>query len=154
VKWEKGTRADGLDSKAVQVADREHWPEMEALILIVCETEKDTPSTEGMQNSVATSPLLAYRAEHVRHMCSLRVYIYDQPTNQPPPPPPDVMCPLDCSSAHATNREGYSRQEFRSLWTNYDAGIQPVPRHLSGLLSTHFLHERNVQSDYQGRAQI
>jgi diphosphomevalonate decarboxylase len=67
VKWEKGTRADGLDSKAVQVADREHWPEMEALILIVCDTEKDTPSTEGMQNSVATSPLLAYRAEHVGH---------------------------------------------------------------------------------------
>ncbi len=70
VKWEKGTRADGLDSKAVQVAGREHWPEMEAFILIVCETEKDTPSTEGMQNSVATSPFLAYRAEHVRHMCS------------------------------------------------------------------------------------
>jgi len=65
VKWEKGVQADGLDSKAVQVADRDHWPEMEALILIVCESEKDTPSTQGMQNSVATSPLLKHRAEQI-----------------------------------------------------------------------------------------
>lgn len=65
VAWEMGTRADGLDSIAVQVAPREHWPEMQALILVVSDAKKGTPSTAGMQRTVATSALLAHRIANV-----------------------------------------------------------------------------------------
>ncbi|KAL8286922.1 hypothetical protein RQP46_003928 [Phenoliferia psychrophenolica] len=65
VAWEMGTRADGLDSVAVSVAPREHWPEMQALILVVSDAKKGTPSTAGMQRTVATSALLAHRIAHV-----------------------------------------------------------------------------------------
>jgi diphosphomevalonate decarboxylase len=30
VKWQKGVKADGSDSIAIQVADENHWPEMRA----------------------------------------------------------------------------------------------------------------------------
>ncbi|KAI5286087.1 diphosphomevalonate decarboxylase [Ascosphaera atra] len=38
---------------------------MRALILVVSDAKKDTPSTEGMQSTVATSPLFATRAKTV-----------------------------------------------------------------------------------------
>ena len=65
VAWEMGSRADGLDSVAVQVQPREHWPRMQALILVVSDAKKGTPSTAGMQRTVATSALLAHRIAHV-----------------------------------------------------------------------------------------
>lgn len=33
VKWEMGTKTDGSDSRAVQVAPESHWPSLQALIL-------------------------------------------------------------------------------------------------------------------------
>ena len=63
VRWDKGTRADGKDSFALQIADENHWPEMRTLIMVVSDAKKDTSSTAGMVNSVLTSPLLRYRAE-------------------------------------------------------------------------------------------
>lgn len=62
VKWVKGEQKDGSDSVAVQVAPESHWPDMRVLILVVNAGKKETSSTEGMQESVITSPLLAYRA--------------------------------------------------------------------------------------------
>ena len=61
VKWEMGTNVDGSDSRAVQVADETHWPEIEALILVVSDQKKETGSTRGMDNSVRTSTLLDVR---------------------------------------------------------------------------------------------
>lgn len=65
VAWEMGTKADGLDSRAVEVAPVEHWPEMRALILVVSAEKKDVSSTAGMQVTVATSPLFAARVNDV-----------------------------------------------------------------------------------------
>ncbi|OQS05903.1 diphosphomevalonate decarboxylase, partial [Thraustotheca clavata] len=65
VRWEKGTKADGSDSLAVQVADHEHWPELEAIICVVNDKEKDTSSTSGMMTSKDTSELLGFRAREV-----------------------------------------------------------------------------------------
>lgn len=65
VKWQKGVKADGSDSIAIQVADEKHWPEMRALILVVSDKEKDTSSTSGMSTSKKTSPLLTFRAQSV-----------------------------------------------------------------------------------------
>lgn len=65
VKWVKGSKADATDSMAVCVADKAHWPELRAVILVINAGKKDTPSTEGMQTSVETSPLLAFRAASV-----------------------------------------------------------------------------------------
>lgn len=62
VAWNKGSPPDWLDSKASQVASETHWPEMQALILVVSDSKKETSSTSGMSTSVATSDLLSHRA--------------------------------------------------------------------------------------------
>jgi len=64
VAWKMGgEKEDCSDSFAEQIADENHWPEIRALILVVSDQKKDTSSTSGMSNSVATSELLRYRAE-------------------------------------------------------------------------------------------
>ncbi|GAA5915977.1 hypothetical protein JCM8208_002817 [Rhodotorula glutinis] len=65
VAWEQGERADGADSVAVEVAPASHWPDLHALILVVSDKKKGTPSTAGMQRTVATSALLQHRIQHV-----------------------------------------------------------------------------------------
>lgn len=61
VAWEMGSLPTGEDSYAVQVAPREHWPEIHALICVVSDDKKGTSSTSGMQRTVETSPLLQHR---------------------------------------------------------------------------------------------
>jgi diphosphomevalonate decarboxylase len=65
VAWEMGQREDGLDSKAVQIAPVEHWPQIKAAILVVSAEKKDTSSTSGMQVTVKTSPLFKERIENI-----------------------------------------------------------------------------------------
>lgn len=65
VAWDMGTRDDGHDSVAVEVAPASHWPDLHALILVVSDKKKGTPSTAGMQRTVATSDLLKHRIDHV-----------------------------------------------------------------------------------------
>lgn len=65
VAWEMGHREDGTDSVAVEVAPASHWPELHALILVVSDKKKGTPSTAGMQRTVATSDLLHHRIDKV-----------------------------------------------------------------------------------------
>eukprot|EP00002_Diphylleia_rotans_P036768 TRINITY_DN8151_c0_g1_i1.p1 TRINITY_DN8151_c0_g1~~TRINITY_DN8151_c0_g1_i1.p1 ORF type:complete len:404 (-),score=77.96 TRINITY_DN8151_c0_g1_i1:242-1453(-) len=65
VKWVKGETEEGLDSKAVQVVDENHWPEIVILILVVSSHKKDTSSTTGMETTVLTSPLIMHRANEV-----------------------------------------------------------------------------------------
>lgn len=60
-----GTKADGTDSFAVEVAPREHWPDLHALICVVSDTKKGTSSTAGMQRTVETSALLQHRIKEV-----------------------------------------------------------------------------------------
>lgn len=50
---------------AVEVAPKEHWSELQALICVVSDAKKGTPSTAGMQRTVATSPLLQHRIREV-----------------------------------------------------------------------------------------
>ena len=63
--WDAGALDDGSDSCAREVAPKEHWPEMRALILVVSDAKKDVSSTAGMQQTVATSLLFATRARDV-----------------------------------------------------------------------------------------
>ncbi|RDB16890.1 Diphosphomevalonate decarboxylase [Hypsizygus marmoreus] len=65
VAWEQGTKPDGSDSLAVQVAPQSHWPDIHALICVVSDDKKGTSSTSGMQRTVETSPLLQHRIKHV-----------------------------------------------------------------------------------------
>lgn len=65
VAWRAGEREDGTDSLAQEVAPREHWPEMHALICVVSDAKKGTSSTSGMQRTVETSPLLQHRIREV-----------------------------------------------------------------------------------------
>lgn len=61
VAWQMGEKTDGSDSMAVQIADKKHWPDMKAAILVVSAEKKDTPSTAGMQQTVKTSLLFQER---------------------------------------------------------------------------------------------
>jgi len=61
VAWEAGTKADGSDSYAVQVAEEAHWPEIVILVLVVSAHRKPIGSTDAMQISVQTSDLLKAR---------------------------------------------------------------------------------------------
>ncbi|KAI0464791.1 diphosphomevalonate decarboxylase [Komagataella kurtzmanii] len=65
VAWEMGKKLDGSDSKAVQIAPPEHWPNMKAAICIVSDLKKDVSSTSGMQTTVQTSELFQYRVNQV-----------------------------------------------------------------------------------------
>ncbi|KAJ1663845.1 diphosphomevalonate decarboxylase [Coemansia sp. RSA 1813] len=65
VAWRAGVAADGNDSFADQIADHKHWPELQALILVVSETKKTVPSTAGMQTTVETSELFGERVRSV-----------------------------------------------------------------------------------------
>ncbi|CAL1277851.1 unnamed protein product [Larinioides sclopetarius] len=65
VQWVAGIQADGSDSVAQQIASKEHWPEMRALILVVNAGKKEIGSTIGMQQSVLTSSLLPYRVSNI-----------------------------------------------------------------------------------------
>jgi diphosphomevalonate decarboxylase len=56
-----GVLDDGSDSVAVQVASEDHWPDMEALVLVVSDHKKDVGSTVGMQQTVNTSELFQQR---------------------------------------------------------------------------------------------
>lgn len=70
VAWQMGSRDDGLDSKAVEVAPASHWPEMRALVLVASAAKKGVSSTSGMQQTVATSDLFKERITNVvpKHM--------------------------------------------------------------------------------------
>lgn len=63
--WDKGERDDGVDSVARVVAPRSHWPEMNALILVVSADKKGISSTTGMQATVKTSQLFQLRAREI-----------------------------------------------------------------------------------------
>ncbi|KZT71761.1 Diphosphomevalonate decarboxylase [Daedalea quercina L-15889] len=65
VAWEMGSKPDGSDSLAVEVAPREHWPDIHALICVVSDDKKGTSSTSGMQRTVETSTLLQHRIKYV-----------------------------------------------------------------------------------------
>ena len=66
VAWRAGgTKDDWSDSIAEQVVDESHWDEVRAVILVVSDAKKETSSTAGMSNSVATSELLGFRAKEV-----------------------------------------------------------------------------------------
>lgn len=65
VEWEMGSSKDGSDSRAIQVAGKSHWPDMEALICVVSDRKKGTSSTSGMDATVETSQLLKYRIDRM-----------------------------------------------------------------------------------------
>ena len=61
VAWEMGSKPDGSDSVAVEIAPASHWPEMRAVVLVASAEKKDVSSTAGMQQTVASSTLFAER---------------------------------------------------------------------------------------------
>lgn len=56
VEWKKGTKEDGLDSFAEQIAPSEHWKDFRMIVGITSITEKKVRSRAGMAQTVKTSP--------------------------------------------------------------------------------------------------
>lgn len=65
VAWRMGSKEDGSDSLAEQVATASQWPEMRALILVASAAKKAVGSTSGMQQTVATSGLFKQRVAEI-----------------------------------------------------------------------------------------
>lgn len=80
VAWRSGTKDDGSDSLAEEVAPVSHWPEMRALILVVSADKKGVPSTAGMQTTVATSTLAPARFKDIvpARMAEIEKAIHDK----------------------------------------------------------------------------
>ncbi|HZY69614.1 MAG TPA: diphosphomevalonate decarboxylase [Thermoplasmata archaeon] len=66
VVWDKGQRADGLDSVARPLFGPTHWPELVDLVVVIRGApDKPIRSADAMQRSVATSPRFAGRQRAV-----------------------------------------------------------------------------------------
>lgn len=55
VEWQRGSRTDGADSIAAPI--RTDWQDLRIALLAIDTREKKTPSRDGMNHTVATSPL-------------------------------------------------------------------------------------------------
>lgn len=56
VEWLPGKKADGSDSYARQIVNKDHWPEFRMIATIVAETKKKIGSRAGMAQTVETCP--------------------------------------------------------------------------------------------------
>lgn len=54
-RWDAGNRADGRDSRARPLFDREHW-DLRVVVALVSSRRKSASSTDGMGHTKATSP--------------------------------------------------------------------------------------------------
>lgn len=63
VHWQKGHDHDS--SKAVQIADRNHWPQMRAIICVINDETKDVSSSVGMLRTSTTSSFVEHRCKVV-----------------------------------------------------------------------------------------
>ncbi|RKH04515.1 diphosphomevalonate decarboxylase [Corallococcus carmarthensis] len=54
--WQRGERADGEDSYAIQRFDAGHWADLRMVVAILDRGEKEVKSRDGMKNTVETSP--------------------------------------------------------------------------------------------------
>ena len=61
VEWKKGTRSDGRDSYAVQVADKDYWPELVDVIFLISKGAKKVSTNAGHERTVETSALYKAR---------------------------------------------------------------------------------------------
>ncbi|MDP3742539.1 MAG: diphosphomevalonate decarboxylase [Candidatus Micrarchaeota archaeon] len=64
VEWQKGEKADGSDSHAIQLANHQHWPQMRLVSAVVNAGKKKLSSRAGMKQTIATSALYRARLEH------------------------------------------------------------------------------------------
>jgi len=55
--WHRGNNNDGSDSYAEQLFDRDHWPELRLIVVVLDAKQKSISSRDCMQKTVATSPL-------------------------------------------------------------------------------------------------
>lgn len=67
VLWDQGTLPDGSDSIARSIFPVDHWPDLRCLVFVLSSTPKETPSTNGMQQTVETSELYASRLRSIPH---------------------------------------------------------------------------------------
>ncbi|XP_075557001.1 mevalonate diphosphate decarboxylase isoform X6 [Dermacentor variabilis] len=65
VAWVKGSKPDGSDSVAKQIASSDHWPQMRVIILVASDAKKDTSSSHGMARTMETSALIQERASNI-----------------------------------------------------------------------------------------
>lgn len=64
--WQQGSKADGSDSYAVQIAPKDHW-DIRMAAVVLSAKEKDVSSREGMKRTVESSPFFKGWVDSIPH---------------------------------------------------------------------------------------
>ena len=67
-------------SRAIQLFDELHWPDLCCLICIADDKRKDMPSTDGMKTTVETSPFIQLREKEVvpKHIREIKIALEEK----------------------------------------------------------------------------
>lgn len=115
VEWEKHSEKYNT-SIAVQLADENHWTDINLLLLTVSDKRKDTSSTDGMKISKETSEFLNYRVNNIlpKRLEQMRKAIADKNF--------DSLCELtikDSNSFHAVCRDTFPTIIYMNDTSNF-----------------------------------
>ncbi|MBN8227169.1 diphosphomevalonate decarboxylase [Corallococcus macrosporus] len=139
--WQRGERADGEDSYAVQHFDAGHWADLRMVVAIVDRGEKEVKSRDGMKNTVETSPyypawvkdaeaevprareLIAKRdLEALGELCERNAWRMHATSLAADPP----LCYLSAATLGLIQHLREQRKKGVPVWFTLDAGPNPV----------------------------
>ncbi|RKH74269.1 diphosphomevalonate decarboxylase [Corallococcus aberystwythensis] len=139
--WQRGERADGEDSYAVQRFDAGHWADLRMVVAILDRGEKEVKSRDGMKGTVETSPyypawvkdaeaevprareLIAKRdLEALGELCERNAWRMHATSLAADPP----LCYLNASTLGLIQHLREQRKKGVPVWFTLDAGPNPV----------------------------
>ncbi|NOK08706.1 diphosphomevalonate decarboxylase [Corallococcus exercitus] len=139
--WQRGERADGEDSYALQRFDAGHWADLRMVVAILDRGEKEVKSRDGMKNTVETSPyypawvkdaeaevprareLIAKKdLEALGELCERNAWRMHSTSLAADPP----LCYLNSSTLGLIQHLREQRKKGVPVWFTLDAGPNPV----------------------------
>ncbi|RKG81416.1 diphosphomevalonate decarboxylase [Corallococcus exercitus] len=139
--WQRGERADGEDSYAVQRFDAGHWADLRMVVAIVDRGEKEVKSRDGMKSTVETSPyypawvkdaeaevprareLIAKKdLEALGELCERNAWRMHSTSLAADPP----LCYLSSATLGLIQHLREQRKKGVPVWFTLDAGPNPV----------------------------
>ncbi|GMU00078.1 diphosphomevalonate decarboxylase [Corallococcus caeni] len=139
--WQRGERADGEDSYALQRFDAGHWADLRMVVAILDRGEKEVKSRDGMKNTVETSPyypawvkdaeaevprareLIARKdLEALGELCERNAWRMHSTSLAADPP----LCYLNSSTLGLIQHLREQRKKGVPVWFTLDAGPNPV----------------------------
>ncbi|QSQ24608.1 diphosphomevalonate decarboxylase [Pyxidicoccus parkwayensis] len=139
--WQRGERADGEDSFAVQRFDAAWWPDLRMVVAILDRGEKEVKSRDGMKHTVDTSPYypawvqdaekeIPQAREHIARrdlqalgdLCERNAWRMHATSLAANPP----LCYLNSGTLALIQHLREQRKKGIPVWFTLDAGPNPV----------------------------